>query len=107
MAAARWWPAWWLLHRPNAPFVHPDTPAVEADINEASDGGNATPPTPDSGDFIDHYGLTFYWTPRHRVAALLEPLRSIGDPLCDAWLADTIAYLFMLYLQYYTNSYNN
>jgi hypothetical protein len=69
---------WWFLHRSNQPFQHPDTTKVPAEKTIYSEKI-----VPTLGDFINHYGLTFYWTKEHRTSAELEPLRYVGDVLAD------------------------
>jgi len=71
-------PPWWLLHRSNQPFQHPDTNNVPAKKIISSETV-----VPSLHDFINHHGLTFYWTKEHRTASQLEPHRHIGDCLAD------------------------
>ena len=81
--AAAWWAR--LLHRTNAPFVHPDAAALANGSGRTGSAGS----TPGVGDFVDHFGLSFFWTASHLGAAKLAPLRHVGDPLLDAWLANS------------------
>lgn len=69
---------WWFLHRAHQPFQHPNTPNIPSDTTLS----DATI-TPTVGDFIDHLGLTFYWSKEHRTAQQLDQLRTIGDDLAD------------------------
>ena len=71
---------WWhhLLHRSNQPFQHPDT------HTQPTTAPTPTNPTsPKVGDFINHFGLTFYWSSLHRSCQDLQPLRKEGDHLSD------------------------
>lgn len=95
---AAWWE--WLLHRPNAPFEHPEREQLVRDALSGARRGRfrkthiSTVPSArndkvceaQDGDFIDHFGFTFVWSKLHRSASQLEPLRQIGDPLLDEWL---------------------
>lgn len=45
-----------------------------------------TEPDVSNGDLVGKYGHTFVWSPLHQTHKQLEPLRSIGDPDCDAVL---------------------
>ena len=71
---------WWLVHRKNSPFQHPSstTPTITS----------PTARTPILNDFVDHYGLTFFWSPLHRTSQQLNVLRALGDKYADPALLD-------------------
>jgi hypothetical protein len=73
-------PPWWhhLLHRSNQPFQHPDTHRIPTTAPTPTN-----PTSPKVGDFINHFGLTFYWSSLHRSCQDLQPLRKEGDHLSD------------------------